>query len=634
VSGGLTRRVVLASGLLVLIVGAAFAVLLFSVAGLRTSERLARHSEEMLATANQLERLIVDLETGQRGFVITAQERFLQPWQAAQVALPEVSMRLEQLTAVPEQHRRALRIAQAAASYVRDYSVPLVTTARRDLAAARTVAATGEGKRRVDAMRAEFDRLIATERGLSAARQRRSDAAAGRASIAAATGLAGSVLLVVLFAGYLTRAIVRPVRRAAAMAGRLAGGDLAVRTPETGVGEIGALERSFNTMAGSLEDSHDQLGRLADEQAALRRVATLVARGMPPAEVFAAVAEEVGRLLGTEMAHMVRFEPDSTVTVVAGWSQEGDHVPVGSRFTLEGDNVSSLVLRTGRPARIDYVDGSGPIAIRVRQLGVRSMVGCPITVEGRLWGLMVVASTRPEPLPAGTEARIARFTELVATAVANTQARAELAASRARIVRSADETRRRIERDLHDGIQQRLVSLGLDLRVAQAGVPTELPQLRAELARVADGLGAALDELRELSRGIHPAILSEGGLGPALKALARRSAIPVELGACVGTRLPEPVEVAAYYVVSEALTNAAKHAHASAVHVDVHTADGRLRLSVRDDGVGGADPARGSGLIGLSDRVQAVGGTITVASPPGEGTSLLVDFPIDGLDAA
>jgi signal transduction histidine kinase len=280
------------------------------------------------------------------------------------------------------------------------------------------------------------------------------------------------------------------------------------------------------------------------------------------------------------------------------------------------------------------VDGSGPIAIRVRQLGVRSMVGCPITVEGRLWGLMVVASTRPEPLPAGTEARIARFTELVATAVANTQARAELAASRARIVRSADETRRRIERDLHDGIQQRLVSLGLDLRVAQAGVPTELPQLRAELARVADGLGAALDELRELSRGIHPAILSEGGLGPALKALARRSAIPVELGACVGIRLPEPVEVAAYYVVSEALTNAAKHAHASAVHVDVHTADGRLRLSVRDDGVGGADPARGSGLIGLSDRVQAVGGTITVASPPGEGTSLLVDFPIDGLDAA
>ena len=371
-------------------------------------------------------------------------------------------------------------------------------------------------------------------------------------------------------------------------------------------------------------------GRLADEQAALRRVATLVARGMPAAEIFAAVAEEAGRLLGADLAHMLRYEPDGTVTVVAAWSREGDHLPVGSRQTLEGQTASAMVARTCRPARIDsYTGAAGSLAARVRRLGVRSTVGCPITVEGRLWGLIAINSTQPQPLPADIEARVAGFAELVATAVTNAESRAELAASRARIARSADETRRQIERDLHDGIQQRLVSVALELCATHATVPAELPQLRAELTQLADELGAALDELRETSRGIHPAILSEGGLASALKALARRSAIPVELDLHVHARLPEPIEVAAYYAASEALTNAAKHAHASLVHVDVRAGDGRLHLTVGDDGVGGADPAGGSGLVGLSDRMQALGGTLTVHSPAGQGTRLRVELPVD-----
>jgi signal transduction histidine kinase len=438
-------------------------------------------------------------------------------------------------------------------------------------------------------MRLEFDRLTGTEQGLAVARQQPSDAAA--------------------------------------MAGRLPGGDLGARRPERGAGEIGVLGRSFNTMAGSLKASRGELSRLANEQAALRRVATLVARGVPPAEVFAAVAEEVGRLLGTDAAHILRYERDGTATLVAGWSREGDPLLVGTRYTIEEGTLSALMLRTGRPARTDnYAGAPRSVVARIRQLGIRSSVACPITVEGRLWGATAVSSKRPESLPAGTEARIADFTELAATAIANTQAQAELTASRARIVRSADEARRRIERDLHDGIQQRLVSLALNLRAAQAGASGEL---RTRLARVADGLGEALQELQEVSRGIHPAILSQGGLGPALKALARRSAVPVEADLQIETRLPEPVEAAAYYVVAEALTNAAKHAHASVAHVAVHPRDGRLHLWVRDDGVGGADLTRGSGLIGLSDRVQALSGTITVHSPIGEGTTLQVDLPID-----
>jgi signal transduction histidine kinase len=621
---------VVASGLLALIVGAAFAVLLVSVIDLRTSERLARHSEEVLAAANRVERLVIDLEAGARGFVITGQERFLEPWRAAQAALPAASATLERLTVVEAQHRRAVRITQATTAYVRTYSVPLVAAARRDPASARTVAATLEGKRRVDAIRVEFNQLMATERDLAATRQARSEAAARRAIDAAAGGLAGSILLVLLFSGYLTQAIVQPIRQAAAMAGRLAGGDLAVRLPERGVGELGVLERSFNSMAGSLQDSRDELSWLADEQAALRRVATLVARGMPPVEVFAAVAEEVGRLLGADAAHVLRYEHDGTATVVAGWSREGDPMPVGTRYTIEDGTLSSVVLRTGRPGRTDsYADHPGSIGARIRQLGIQSSVACPITVQGRLWGATAVSSKRPEPLPTGTEPHIADFTELAATAIANAESRAELAASRTRIVKAADDTRRRIERDLHDGIQQRLVSLGLDLRAAQAGVPAKSPELGTQLGQIADGLGDALEELQELSRGIHPAILSQGGLGPALKALARRSAVPVEVDVHLQERLPAPVEVAAYYVVSEAVTNAVKHARASVAQVDVRARDSRLHLSVRDDGVGGADPSLGSGLIGLTDRVQALGGTITVRSPTGEGTELVIDLPLE-----
>jgi signal transduction histidine kinase len=280
--------------------------------------------------------------------------------------------------------------------------------------------------------------------------------------MAAATGLAGSILLIVLFAGYLTRAIVKPIRAVAAMAGRLAGGDLSVRVPERGVAEIGVLERSFNTMAESLQ-----------------------------------------------------------------------------------------------------------------------------------------------------------------------QSRRELAASRTRIVAAGDLARRRIERNLHDGIQQRLVSLVLDLRSTEAAVPAQLPELRAQIAEVADNLTGSLEELRELSRGIHPAILSDGGLSPAIKALARRSAVPVQLDLDVERRLPEPIEVAAYYVVSEALANTAKHARASIAHVELRAADGRLQLSVSDDGVGGASNDDGSGLVGLTDRVEALGGTILVDSPTGQGTRLEVDLPID-----
>ena len=368
--------------------------------------------------------------------------------------------------------------------------------------------------------------------------------------------------------------------------------------------------------------AHEELRALADEQAALRRVATLVAHGEPPDVVFAAVAEEAGRLLSPDQTILTATTPTAMATVVR---LEGERRGRAGRVAVSRHHsrVAGSCRETGRPARID--DHGEDVAAA---FAVRSGVGAPITVEGRLWGLVALASTGEQP-PPDTEGRLADFTELVATAIANAQAQAELTASRARIVATADQTRRRIERDLHDGAQQRLVSLVLQLRAAQAAIPPGLDELAAELDQVAAGLDGALEELREFARGIHPAILAEGGLGPALRTLARRSPVPIQLQVSTQDRLPEPVEVAAYYVVSEALANATKHAQAANVTVEVEQADGVLGVSVRDDGVGGADLARGSGLVGLKDRVEALGGRITLQSELGTGTSLSVELPLN-----
>ncbi|HUK98216.1 MAG TPA: GAF domain-containing sensor histidine kinase, partial [Gaiellaceae bacterium] len=341
------------------------------------------------------------------------------------------------------------------------------------------------------------------------------------------------------------------------------------------------------------------------------------------------VAEEVQRLAPSEFVFIGRYNEDRTVTYVGAWDG-GRTVTDEATLPLGGRNLTTMVYESGRPARLDtYEDASGLSIAKAHTRGITTGVGVPITVGGRLWGVVVASVTGGKDVHPDTERRLAEFTELLATAISNAQAQAELTASRARIVTTADETRRRIERDLHDGAQQRLVSLVLQLRAAQATVPPELGELAAEFERAAVGLTDAVDELRALAQGIHPAVLAEGGLGPALSMLARRSSVPAKLEVRADGRLPEPIEVAAYYVVSEALTNTAKHAEASVVEVDVAVAGGALRVRVRDDGIGGAVFARRSGLVGVKDRVEALGGRILVESPPGAGTSIQVELPLD-----
>lgn len=464
--GSLTARVVAATTLLVVIVAAIFVVLLVAIGRQHDAAAQSRHSQEVLVAASALERHLIDLEAGERGFVITHDETFLEPWTAAMKAIPPASRQVLRLTTMRDQEARARHITDGVASYVREYSVPTVDEVRRDEAPGGDAATIADGERRIEALRAQFEGLVEAETALAAARGQQADDAARIAIITASLGFVGCVVLIILYATYLTRAIVRPISRAATMAEELAAGDLSVRMPETGAAGIGALEHSFNTMASSLEASS-----------------------------------------------------------------------------------------------------------------------------------------------------------------------AELAASRARVVAAADAARRRIERDLHDGVQQHLVALALALRAVEHEVPPEQGDLRARLSDAANGLNDTLTELQEISRGIHPAILSKGGLVPALKTLTRRSGLAVELDLqSADRRLPEGVEVAAYYIVAEALTNAAKHANASEVRVGVSAEDALLVLSIHDDGTGGADPGRGSGLIGLRDRVATLGGTIDLTSSSREGTIILAKIPIGGKD--
>jgi signal transduction histidine kinase len=351
--------------------------------------------------------------------------------------------------------------------------------------------------------------------------------------------------------------------------------------------------------------------------------------------VFAAVVEEVGKVLDVDGAVMLRKEADGSGALMSGWGGSVE-LPVAQTVSAEDltGTVTHQVFSTGRIAWQDtYEETEGWIRSWVEERGARLAVGAPITVEGRVWGAMVVVSLRPMR-PEQVDQRLAQFTELVATAIANAQAREDLAASRARLVAASDQTRRRIERDLHDGIQQRLVSLALDLRRAEADVPSDRSELRDQLSDMAGEVTAALEDLREIGRGIHPTILSRGGLGLALKALARRSAVPVELDVRIATRPPPPIEIAAYYLVAEALTNAGKHAEASRVRIDARIRDGWLEVAVTDDGVGGADPAGGTGLVGLIDRINALGGHIAITSPRGAGTKVGVELPMDDGPAA
>jgi signal transduction histidine kinase len=371
-----------------------------------------------------------------------------------------------------------------------------------------------------------------------------------------------------------------------------------------------------------------ELERLAAEQAALRHVATLVAQDAASDELFGAVASAVGTLFGADYTGLIRYEPGHRyVTTMATWAAVGEHPPAAARSRVVPGDPTAMVAETGRPARVDdWADVPGPIAEFVRtELEVKSSVGSPIVVNGSLWGALTVHSKR-SPLPAGTEERMARFAELLGTAVANADSRDQLTASRARLVTEADEARRRVVRDLHDGAQQRLVQTIVTLRLAQRALEPGSGQAGALIAEALVHAQQANSELRELAHGILPAVLADGGLRSGIGSIVSRLDLPVQVDV-PGERFAAEIEASAYFVVAEALTNVVKHSHAERAAVRAYVEDGMLRVEIRDDGVGGADP-NGHGLVGLGDRVTAMGGRLVVQNPDSGGTLVAARLPL------
>jgi signal transduction histidine kinase len=372
-------------------------------------------------------------------------------------------------------------------------------------------------------------------------------------------------------------------------------------------------------------DSPEQIAR---EHEALRRLAILVARQPSTAEVFAAVTEETGRLLGAQTSNLMRVSNPELAVIVAGWSEGAAHVPVGSTGKLDGRGMVGQILETGRPSRVDnFDDVGGAVAKSMRSLGLRSGVAGPVIVDGRIWGALVVCSAGSEPLPPGTEDRVAAFAQLISLAIENAETREELAASRVRLVAAADEARRRIERDLHDGAQQRLVATALTLTLLDRKLGGDSDEANSLLTSAREELDRGLCELRDLARGLHPAELTDRGVEAAVRSLVHRVRVPVDFHAAVPERVDATIEAACYFVVSEALTNVVKYAEASSVTVELTVTDDTLVATIADDGIGGAEPELGSGLRGLVDRVHAVGGRLQVSSPPGEGTRLRAELP-------
>jgi signal transduction histidine kinase/PAS domain-containing protein len=374
-------------------------------------------------------------------------------------------------------------------------------------------------------------------------------------------------------------------------------------------------------------EARAEVGRLAEEQAALRRIATLVAEGASPSAVLDAVVGEMESLLEADRVSLNRFEHGAEILVLAHRRLEASRLPVGSRVSTEGDSVTATVRRTGRPARMESYEGAdGALAELARATGLRSSVAAPIVVDGRLWGLITASWKGERSPPADTEERMARFAELLDTAIVNADSRDQLTASRARLLTAGDEARRRVVRDLHDGAQQRMVHTIMLLKLAQRALHTKDDEAESLVREALEQAEQGTAELRELVLGILPSVLTHGGLRAGVRTLVARLDLPVRFDVTT-ERFPEEIEASAYFIVAEALTNVVKHSRAARAEVRASVADGLLRVEIRDDGIGGADP-EGHGLVGLGDRVTALGGRLEIESPAGAGTRVAATLPI------
>ncbi|GAA2582507.1 hypothetical protein GCM10010399_10380 [Dactylosporangium fulvum] len=607
--------------------------------------RAAHTSHQAVVTAALVRTGVLAMEHGEHRYVVTGDPAHLRSWARARAMVESRIAQLPRLTADrPAQATLAAGLDQQIRQYLDTHPASAIKALRPGPTAAPDLGRLTSDQHQLDAIRHTAERFVGNERRHAAAQETRAERAFTRAGTATGLGIITCLFVVPVLITYTTRVIVRPVRTAAAMADKLAAGTQTGRMPTDGPHEIGLLQRSFNTMALSLQRHHDDLNRVVVEQTALRRIASLMACTEAPDAVFDTITGQAGRLFEADTALLVRYDSDGAGTILAAWA--GDHPSdrtgkrplVGERTPLPLRDTTGRMraLRQSFCRHVGWERPDMPVAADGVAGSTRG-VGAPIMVRGQVWGALALLGEAGGRLRRDDTERTADFTDLAGLVVDTVEARIRLAAVSARLIDAGDETRRKLERDLHDRIQHHLIAVILRLRMLEAdmtgrdateGGTATGPVIADQVATIDGDLANVVEEVQTIAHGVYPAILTQRGLEAALDAMARRSPIPIERHIDLSPALPPVLQTSVYDIVAESLANTTKHAHASHLRIIAHQDGQKVWLRIEDDGAGGADSGRGTGIRSLTDRVQALGGTVQLHSPRGEGTRLIITLPL------
>ncbi|MET7398555.1 GAF domain-containing protein [Dactylosporangium sp. NPDC005572] len=618
----------------VMAICAALGTMFISFDQRRRAERAAEAEDRARSAVTALALLVTDAEAARCGLAVTGDQLFRTRLTGNLDVIPQRERELERSVAHdPVEVTLVRQISRYLSEYLRNYLSPALAASRSGGPATVPNAIMLAARRHADMVGSLLDRLM--ERvARSSVRDRAMAETHSNAGILAGVVLPlFSVVALVLMRRRVT-VVAGSVRRLETAAGRVADGELDVRVPEDGPVETDRFQRVFNDMVATLARRRHTLNETVmglteqvAERSALCSAATLAAGGQPPEEVFDAVTEQAGTLFRADLADLLHFERDGTASIAATWSHEQWDLPTDEQVRLEPEGMAAQMLRSGRAVRLTHPGAPAPAWQRPARFGLQVAIDMPVFVAGRAWGVLRLMSRRREALPEDVMSRAAPFTDLVAAAVADHQARTDIAEACARIMFAADETRRTIERKLHNGPQQRLTASLWALQTLDAQIPADLTELHTQISVVTARMSAALDDLASIARDVHPAILSQRGLPSAVRSLARRSKVPVETSLDLPARPDERVETGTYHMLAEALALADEHPHTNLVNVEASVRSGRLQLHIEINGMRTRDATSGPGLVGIRDRVEALGGVTTVESSPEHDIRLLIDVP-------
>ncbi|MEU0556525.1 GAF domain-containing protein [Dactylosporangium sp. NPDC006015] len=611
----------------VLAICAALGTMLISFDQRRRAEHTAEAEDQARSAVTALALLVTDAEAARCGLAATGDQLFRTRLASSLDVIPRRERELQRsVTHDPVKVMLLRQINLYLNEYLSNYLAPALATSRSGGPATVSNAIMLAARRHADLIGSRLDRLLELVNRSTVRARARAETHSNMGILAGVVLPLFSLVALVLMRRHAT-AVAGSVRNLEAAAVKIADGELTIRVPEDGPAETSRFQHAFNNMVSALAQHRHTLNEKIAEQSALRSAGTPAAGVQTPQAVFDAVTEQAGILFRTDLADLLHVDPDGTASVVATWSHAQWDLPADEQVRLEPEGMAAQVLRSGRAVRLTHPGTPAPAWQRPARFGLQAAIGVPVIAAGRAWGVLRLMSRRPETLPETVTSRATPFTDLVAVAVADHQARTDSAEARTRIMFAADETRRTIERKLHDGPQQRLTASLWALQTLDAQIPANLTELHAQVSMLTARMSTALDDLATIARDVHPAILSQRGLPSAIRSLARRTPVPVETTLDLPARPDEQVEIGMYHMVAEALALANNHPHTTLVNIEASVRSGRLLLHIEMNGMRTGDVASGPELVRIRDRVEALGGAMTLESSPERDIRLFIDVP-------